>query len=183
MGFSCLLLGASDLYFCFFYKDPGPQRSCFFVFTSLVILLSGLGGHAEDLPSVYMKVFIRRLSGLVLQTSFHGLNAFQALKVSLRAGGVWLWQLGGKFPSLLAPPRGTCRSEVLLDPLRAPRVLTILTVHFTGEEPELQRGRDWFWVMVMLQPTCVLSLSTLFCQTVTSPASPVTSCLLCKIQS
>ena len=87
VGFSCLLLGASELYFCFFYEDPGPQRSCFFVFTSLVILLSGLGGHAEDLPSVYIKVFIRRLSGLVLQTNFHGLAASQALKVSLGARG------------------------------------------------------------------------------------------------
>ena len=90
------------------------------MFASLVILLSGLGGHAEDLPSVYMKVFIMRPSGLVLQTSFHGLDASQAVKVSLRPGGVWLWQLGGQFPSLLAPPRGTCRSEVLLDPLHAP---------------------------------------------------------------
>lgn len=116
VAFSCLLLGASELYCCFFYEDPGPQRSCFFVFTSLVILLSGLGGHAEDLPSVYMKVFIRRLSGLVLQTSFHGLAASQALKVSLRAGGVWLWQLGGQFPNLLAPPRGTCRSVMLPNP-------------------------------------------------------------------
>ena len=91
VGFSCLLLGASELYFCFFYEDPGPQRSCFFVFTSLVILLSGLGGHAEYLPSVYIKVFIRRMSGLVLQTNFHGLAASQALKVSLGARGVWLW--------------------------------------------------------------------------------------------
>ena len=183
VGFSCLLLGASELYFCFFYEDPGPQRSCFFVFTSLVILLSGLGGHVEDLPFVYMKVFIRSLSGLVLQTSFHGLPASQALKVSLRAGGVWLWKLGGQFRSLLAPPRGTCRSIMLLDPPCAHRVLTVLTVHFTDEEPELQSGRDWFWVTAMLEPTCVLSLRALFCQIDFTPPSPVTSCLLCKIQS
>lgn len=65
----CLLPEASDLYSCFFYEDKGPREVVSLCFTGLKILLSGLGGHAEDLLAVSIKMFTRRLSGLALLPS------------------------------------------------------------------------------------------------------------------
>ena len=86
MGCSCLLLVA---YSCLVYENQGPRGVVSLCFTGLVILLSGLGGHAKDLLAVCIKMFIRSLSGLALQTSVHGLTASQALRLTFGAGGVW----------------------------------------------------------------------------------------------
>lgn len=76
-------------YSCLVYEDRGPRGLVSLCFPGLVILLSGLGGHAEDLLAVCIKMFIGSLSGLALQTSFHGLPASQALRLTFGAGGVW----------------------------------------------------------------------------------------------
>lgn len=52
-----------------FMRTKGSREAASLSFTGLIILLSGLGGHAKDLVAVSIKMFTRRLSGLALLPS------------------------------------------------------------------------------------------------------------------
>lgn len=129
-------------------RTKGSREAASLSFTGLIILLSGLGGHAKDLVAVSIKMFTRRLSGLALLPSCRMiLMQLLPLKHFIPASG----SVGFAHGSPLAPPqtswpgspRGTRTSVALTDPSVCSRRLH-RTDYFPGRGSRAAATSDLF---------------------------------------
>ena len=126
-------------------RPEGPRKIVSLCFTGLVIFLSGLGRPAKDLLAVYIKMFIRRLSGLALPPS--GRTIFTYSLPAEHFSCPWdRWGLScSSAASPQAPPAwpsldacGQVGSRDHPSAHLSPRLSV------SDENPELQRWSEWF---------------------------------------
>lgn len=105
-----------------FMRTEGPREVVSLCFTGCMILLSGLGDHAEDLLAVYIKMFIRRLSGLALPPSCRAVCMYllplKPFSPPLGSAGFDPGGTGSLSPPRVpdCPPRGACGKVAVIGP-------------------------------------------------------------------
>lgn len=122
-----------------FMRTEGPREIVSLCFTGLVIFLSGLGGRATALLAVYIKTFIRRLSGLALPPSGRTMFTYSP---PVEHFSCPLDQRGSSRRPPTWPSGHACGTVVLVGP--SPCSPLTVMVRLTDEAPEPRRWSVWF---------------------------------------